>query len=84
MLFDETFPVTLANSTEISLDFMRRLYNVSIAIQKDHSLNVEAHNSIYNDFWESLLQKGVCSVLKSLSTEAEVEECLEISKGIMD
>jgi len=63
MLLDPKFKVTVNDSTTISADFMRRLYNVSVAIEKDHNININQHNVLYNRFWNSLMQKGVCSAI---------------------
>lgn len=49
------------DSKEVSTNFVRDLYNLNTNMQKDHSLNLGYHNSVYNDYFDSIMKAGACS-----------------------
>lgn len=55
MLWDSSFLVENNSSSSISANFVRDLYNLNTNMQKDHSLNLGYHNSIYNDYFSSIM-----------------------------
>lgn len=63
MLWDSTFLVKNLLSSNVSSTFVRDLYNLNTNMQKDHSLNLGYHNTVYNSYFDSLMQAGACSVV---------------------
>lgn len=61
MLWDSNFPVKNNVSKIISADFVKDLYNLNTNMQKDHSLNLGYHNSLYNDYFDSIMKAGACA-----------------------
>ncbi|CAD8111372.1 unnamed protein product [Paramecium sonneborni] len=83
MLWDPTFPVKNNVSKTISADFVKDLYNLNTNMQKDHSLNLGYHNSIYNDYFDSIMKAGACAQVIQVAP-VDLATCQAFVKGIVD
>jgi hypothetical protein len=83
MFIDEKFKVEETNSLNVSSYFVRELYNINTDMQKDHSLNILYHNSLYNNFFELVMKVGACSEVIKLTT-VTLDDCKNFAKGIVD
>ncbi|CAD8192732.1 unnamed protein product [Paramecium pentaurelia] len=83
MLWDSNFPVKNNVSKTISTDFVKDLYNLNTNMQKDHSLNLGYHNSIYNDYFDSIMKAGACNEVIKVAG-VDLVTCQAFVKGIVD
>ncbi|CAD8104910.1 unnamed protein product [Paramecium sonneborni] len=83
MLLDSKFSVKNNSSKIISTDFVKDLYNLNTNMQKDHSLNLGYHNTIYNNYFDTIMKAGACNEVIKVAG-VDLATCQAFVKGIVD